>query len=52
MKLVPTIINRPVREDVYLTIQFEDHSKLRFLCSVSIPFTRMAARILFSRGYR
>jgi len=39
---VPTSINRPVREDVFFTIQFEDNSKLSFPCSVSIPFIVMA----------
>jgi len=37
-----TSINCPVREDVFLTVQFEDYSKLRSPCSVSIPFTKMA----------
>jgi len=58
---VPTSINRPVREDVFstaqfqatfswpstsrglwVTLQFEDHSKLRFSCSVRIHFPGMA----------
>jgi len=33
---VPTSINRLVQKDVFLIVQFVDHSKLRFSCSVSI----------------
>jgi len=49
---LPTSINRALREDIFLivrvqedgflTTQFEDNSKLRFPCSVSIPLTGMS----------
>ena len=36
-------LNRPVRDDVFLTVEFEDHTKLRYFPEfVSIPFTGMA----------
>jgi len=40
---LPTTINLSVRDGVFLTVQFEDHSKLRFPSSVILPFTNVHA---------